>query len=224
MHMTQGWTGLRTAVIALGIIAGSTTGAKADALADVQHCGIDRYVRRGHRRERDQLRPDATAGGAVTSTTVDASSNLPLGTFQVAALPANTTTTYNNTPFSITFLPSNYNGIALTDPSSLTITGVLNGQINGAYQSTVEATFNPIKSGSFELAGASSTLNILDSQKLLVPSSAGGSTTAEGVITTVGGGNESPVPEPSTIALFLSTVGGLGLRRFVLNRRSRTQA
>ncbi len=34
MHMTRGWTGLRTAVIALGIIAWTTTGAKADAAAD----------------------------------------------------------------------------------------------------------------------------------------------------------------------------------------------
>ena len=33
--------------------------------------------------------------------------------------------------------------------------------------------------------------------------------------------NETPAPEPSTIALFLSTVGGLGLRKYVLARRQR---
>jgi hypothetical protein len=224
MHMTQGWTGLRTAVIALGIIAWTATGAKADALVSYSTAGsVDTSIGVVGANVISFV-PTPPPGGTLSSTTVDASSNLPLGTFEVAALPANTTTTYNNTPFSITFLPNNYNGIALTDPNPLTITGYLNGQIDGPYQSTVEATFNPITSGSFQLAGASSTLNILDTQKLLVPSSAGGSTTVEGVITTVGGQNEAPVPEPSTIALFLSTVGGLGLRRFVLNRRSRTQS
>ena len=40
-------------------------------------------------------------------------------------------------------------------------------------------------------------------------------TSAQGLVTLV----ESPVPEPSTIVLFLTTVGGLGLRRYVLSRR-----
>ena len=35
MRMTQGWTGLRTAVIALGLFACATTGAKADADLDL---------------------------------------------------------------------------------------------------------------------------------------------------------------------------------------------
>ena len=58
-----------------------------------------------------------------------------------------------------------------------------------------------------------------------MPASAGGTTTLEGIITTSGTPNpEAPVPEPSTIALFLSTVGGLGLRKYVLARRQRGQA
>jgi hypothetical protein len=224
MHMTQGWTGLRTAVIALGIIAWTTTGVKADALLQYSTAGsIDTSIGVTGANVISYV-PTPPPGAAATSTTVDASSNLPLGSFQVAALPAGTTTTYKDTPFSITFLPSQYNGIALSDPNPVTITGTLSGTETGPYQSSVVATFNPITSGSFELAGASSTLSILDNQKLLVPASAGGTTTIEGIAATKSGLPESPVPEPSTIALFLSTVGGLGLRRFVLNRRQRSQA
>jgi hypothetical protein len=224
MHMTRGWTGLRTAVIALGIIAWTTTGAKADALLTYSTAGsIDTSVGVTGANVISFV-PTPPPGGTVTSTTVDASSNLPLGSFQVAALPSGTTTTYNDTPFSITFLPSKYSGIALTDPNPVTITGTLSGSVSGSFQSTVQATLNPITTGSFDLAGASSTLNNLENQKLLVPSSAGGITTVEAVVSTAGGHPESPVPEPSTIALFLSTVGGLGLRRFVRNRRPRTQA
>jgi hypothetical protein len=217
MRMTQGWTGLRTAVIALGIIAWTTTGVKADALLQYSTAGsIDTSV--------GVTGANVISYVPITNDQIDATSNVPLGSFQVAALPTNTTTTYLDTPFSITYLPSMYNAIPLTDPNPVTITGTLTGTITGKYQSSVEATFNPITSGAFGLAGASSTLSILDNQKLLVPSSAGGTTTIEGVIKTVGGNPESPVPEPSTIALFLSTVGGLGLRRFVLNRRQRSQA
>jgi hypothetical protein len=224
MRMTQGWTGLRTAVIALGIIAWTTTGAKADALLTYSTAGSIDTSTGVTGANVISFVPTPPLGGPTTSTTVDASSNLNLGSFQVAALPAGQTTTYNNTPFSITFLPSEYSGIALTNPNPVTITGTLSGTVSGTYQSTVEATFNPILNGSFQLAGASSTLNILDNQQLLVPSSVGGTTTIEGHTLTTGGSPEAPVPEPSTIALFLSTVGGLGLRRFVLNRRQRSQA
>jgi hypothetical protein len=167
---------------------------------------------------------------SVKDVTVDASSNIPIGSFVVASPPLGQTTTYVDTPFKITFLPSTYNGTAVNDPNPVTLTGKLSGTVGGPYQSSVEATFNPVTQGSFQLAGASSTLSILDNQKLLVPSAAGGTTTIEATVATIGSHSETPagsdntVPEPSTIALFLSTVGGLGLRRFVLNRRARNQA
>jgi len=222
MRMTQGWTRLRTAVIALGLIAWTTTGAKADAISNLLDYSTAGSV-------------DTSIGvtGAnvisyipVTNAQIDPSSNLPLGSFQVAALPTGQSTTYNNTPFSITFAPSSYNNIALTDSTPVTVTGTLSGQITGSYKSSVNVAFNPIANGAFQLAGASSTLNMLQKdQKLLVPASAGGTTTLEGIIKTAGSGNpEAPVPEPSTIALFLSTVGGLGLRKYVLARRQRSQA
>ena len=39
MRMTQGWTGLRTAVIALGLFACASTGAKADAILSYSTAG-----------------------------------------------------------------------------------------------------------------------------------------------------------------------------------------
>jgi len=224
MRMTQGWTRLRTAVFALGLIAWTTTGAKADPIGNLLDYSTAGSV-------------DTSIGltGAnvisyipVTNAQIDPTSNLPLGSFQVTALPTGQSTTYNNTPFSITFAPSSFNNTPLgaTDSAPVTLTGTLNGQITGSYQSSVNVSFNPVSDGAFQLAGASSTLNMLQNdQKLLVPASAGGTTTLEGMITTKGSFNpEVPAPEPSTIALFLSTIGGLGLRRYVLARRQRTQA
>ena len=54
----------------------------------------------------------------ITTATVDATSNLSLGSFQVAGIPGQTTT-YNNTPFSITFVPPSYDGIALAERTVL---------------------------------------------------------------------------------------------------------
>jgi hypothetical protein len=221
MRMTQGWTRLRSAVVAVGLIAWSTTGARADAISNL----LD-YSTAG------SIDTSVGVSGAnvisyvpVTNASISPTSNIPLGEFQVAALPAGQTTTYKNTPFSVTFIPSSYNNITLTGNTPVTLTGNLSGQITGNYQSTVAVKFNPITDGAFQLAGASSTLNVLQNdQKLLVPASAGGTTTLEGILNTTQSNQEAPVPEPSTIALFASTVVGLGLRKYVLARRQRAHA
>jgi hypothetical protein len=220
MRMTRGWTGLRTAVIALGIIAWTTTGAKADPLLTYSTVvPVGQGVVGG----------DTVTGTNVislvpaTNFSVDPTSYVSLGSFQVAAPPTGTTTTYNATPFSLTFLPATYNGVAISDTTPPVISGTLTGTVTGQ-QSTVVATFNPTATGSFELGSTSSSVSIPFSQLPLVPASDGGTTTIEGLITPGAPGAEQGVPEPSTIALFLSTIGGLGLRRFVLNRRQRSQA
>jgi hypothetical protein len=225
MRMTQGWTRLRTAVIALGLIAWTTTGAKADAIANL----LDYSTAGSVISNTGVTGANVISYIPVSDVSVSPSSNIPLGSFQVAGLPAGQTTTYDNTPFSITFSPSTYNMQPLTGSPVVTLTGVLNGTITGNYQSSVNFTFNPVTANGFQLAGASSTLNVVQNNaqvvnpNLLVPASAGGTTTLEGTITT-SGSSEAPVPEPSTIALFLSTVGGLGLRKYVLARRQRSQA
>jgi hypothetical protein len=223
MRMTQGWTGLRTAVIALGLFACASTGAKADSILGYGTAGsIDASSSN-----------DGVTGANVISfipiksAEVDASSNISLGYFQVAGQAAGQSTTYSNTPFSITYVPGTIDANAVS--STISITGVLNGTVTGDNYSTVVATFNPLTKGSFQAVDGSnmvtSTLSIPQGSQLLVPSLTGaGETTVEGLIKTTGVPiNETPAPEPSTIALFLSTVAGLGLRKYVLARRQPSQ-
>jgi hypothetical protein len=73
-----------------------------------------------------------------------------------------------------------------------------------------------LPSGSLLLAPSTSNSGTTSAQGFVTftPGSGGGGAGGGGA-----GGGEAPVPEPSTIALFLTTVGGLGLRRYVLGRR-----
>ena len=102
---------------------------------------------------------------------------------------------------------------------------MLNGVVSGPSSSTVTATFNPPPNGMFSLGGGNGTavFSLPTGSLLLAPSTSNnGTTSAQGLVTSnppPTGSAESPVPEPSTIALFLTTVGGLGLRRYVLSRR-----
>jgi hypothetical protein len=99
MRTKNGWTRLRSAVIALGLIASTTAGAKADPtisnLLDYSTAGsVDTSI--------GVNGANVISYIPVTNAQIDPTSNLPLGSFQVAALPAGQTTTYTNTPFSIT--------------------------------------------------------------------------------------------------------------------------
>ena len=223
MRMTQGWTGLRTAVVALGLFAGASTVASADSILTYGSAG--------------SIDTTATVDGVtgsnmisfvpISSATVDANSNLSLGYFHVTGEAAGVSTVYDNTPFSITYSPASIDGNAVT--GSATITGFLNGTVTGDNYSTVVATFNSISNNKFQTEDngnlVTSTLTIPQGSLYLVPSQTGdGNSTVEGLVTTTGTPNEAAAPEPSTIALFLSTLGGLGLRKFVLSRRQRTES
>jgi hypothetical protein len=223
MRMTLGWTGLRTAVVALGLFAGASTGASADSILTYGTAGSI-----------DTTAPaDGVTGSnmisfvPISSATVDANSNISLGYFHVTGEAAGVSTVYDNTPFSITYSPASIDGNAVT--GTATITGVLNGTVTGDNYSTVVATFNKLTSNSFQTQDGTNlvttTLGIPQGSLYLVPSQTGdGNSTAEGLVSTTGSPNETPAPEPSTIALFLSTVGGLGLRKYVLSRRQQTES
>jgi len=217
MRMTRGWTGLRTAVIALGLLTWNAP--RADAAASPTP-NLLQYSVAGVVGNTGITGSNVISYVPVQNAMINPTSNIPLGSFQVAPLPAGQMTTYNNTPFTLTYVPTQFNGTTLSDVP-ISITGSLTGTVDGPYQSSVQVSFKPLTNNGFELVkGSSSTLNLLPGdQKLLVPSSAGGITTMEGQISTTG--LPTPAPEPSTIALFLSMVGGLGLRRYVQVRRQR---
>lgn len=228
MHKTEGWPGLRTAVIALGLVAWTATGAMAAPLS---------YSTSG------QVDPTSGVTGTnvvsfvplSSSNAVDLSggaTNAGLGNFVLSPLAASASTTYKNTPFKISFLPASYKGdTSVSGDAPVVLTGKLNGVVTGPSSSTVQATFDPVSSGMVGLGTAGTASFTLPTGSLfLAPSTSNaGMSSAQGLVTfTPGvgtgngggaGGAEAPVPEPSTIALFLTTVGGLGLRRYVLGRR-----
>lgn len=222
MHRIQGWTGLRAAVIALGLVAWTATGATAAPLS---------YTTSG------QVTPTTGVTGTnvvsfnalSTGNSLDLSTgqtNASLGSFAIAPLAPGVSTTYNQTPFQISLLPASYGSTTFgTDAPVVSLTGFLNGTVSGPSNSTVTATFNSVSPSSISLGtGNGSATFSLPSSFLLAPSTSNnGTTTAQGLVTSSAQG-ESPVPEPSTIALFLTTVGGLGLRRYVLSRRRPARA
>jgi hypothetical protein len=233
MRMTQGWTGLRSAVVALGLLAWFAPGVEASATTaagTTSTDGLMSYNTSGNVIDSTGVSgPNVLSFISVSSASSDPSSNVDLGYFKVAPNPQGVTTTYTNTPFNIAFAPQQYNGSTLTNPGTVTISGVVNGQVNGASQSNLVATFNSVGSGAFSLSGSTpdSTLSMLQNQKLLlVPSTTGltsltpgGLTSVEANVVSSATAGEVPAPEPSTIALFVSTILGLGLRKYTQGRR-----
>jgi hypothetical protein len=216
MGMTKGLTKLRSAAVAFGIVVGMGLGSNVEAAAILKYqtaTAID--LSKGISGPNlISFTPAGAAGVDLASGSVNAG----LGTFVVAPPAAGAATTYDNVKFAITVLPQDLNGTPLSALSTV-ITGVLNGVIDSPYHSTVTATFDqPIET--LDLGTEQLTFSFPDGAKLLVPSqSNSGLTTVEALITSTN--SEAPVPEPSTIALVLTTLGGLGLRQYVSGRRAK---
>ncbi len=216
MHRIQGWTGLRAAVIALGLVAWTATGATASPLGYTTSGQVDTTT--GVTGTNVVSFVPLSSGNSVDLST--GQTNVGLGNFQISALGSGVTTTYQNTPIQISFQPQSYAGTSISSDAPIVVSGVLNGVVNGPSSSTVTATFNPPSPSLLSLGGnGTAEFSLPTSTLLLAPSTSNnGTTSAQGLVTS-STGSESPVPEPSTIALFLTTVGGLGLRRYVLSRR-----
>lgn len=219
MSMIQGLNGLRSAVLTLGVLACATAGADAAAILKYQTATAIDLSGGGITGPNLISFTPASAAGVDLST---GSVNAGLGTFVVAPPAGNTPTSYDNVPFEITFLPQELNGEALSG-LSVVIRGVLNGVVDSPYGSTVTATFDPTPA-TLELDnGQTITFSFPeDASKLLVPAqSNGGLTTAQALLTST---QVPPVPEPSTVALFVTTIGGLALRRRLASRRAKAKA
>jgi len=219
MSMIQGLNGLRSAVLTLGVLACASTAADAAAILKYQTATAIDLSGGGISGPNLISFTPATAAGVDLST---GAVNAGLGTFVVAPPAGNTPTKYENVPFEITFLPQELNGEALSG-LSVVIRGVLNGVVSSPYASTVTATFDnePV---TLELEnGQKLTFSFPeDHSKLLVPAqSNGGLTTAQALLSST---QVPPVPEPSTVALFVTTIGGLALRRRLASRRAKAKA
>jgi hypothetical protein len=205
MHKSRHWNVFRTSILTLGLLAGASAGVHASPVFNYSTSGaIDSTGVTGT--------PVISFNSLVENTVdVGSGSNLSLGDFQVAGLPGNQSTTYNNTPFHISLLVNQVDGTT-PDPNQtpLQLSGELNGTIVGDHTSNVTATFNPLNNPKFQTGLYENTLTIPSSKSLVASTTNSGQTTAEAFITSTT--NTHPTPEPTSIALFLMCLGGIGLR------------
>jgi hypothetical protein len=224
MLRSRGWAGLRWTVATVGLCALMARGAVADAIDTTSDVELTATETEGPSVRSDMsystsgsIGLTGISGPNVISFVPEASgaftspSAFSLGTFVVGYLPPGVVTSYDHTPFSITYSALKVNGVE-PDPnqSPITVTGFLNGSVTGPTQSDVVATFSPIANPTFLTGEFVNKLSVLDPQVSLVPSTTnGGRTTAQGHLRV----SAAPVPEPATIALFGTLAVGLGLRR-----------
>ena len=227
MLRSRGWAGLRWTVATVGFCALMARGAAADTMGTTTTTttatpsvpSTMTYSTSGSIGMTGVNGPNVISFIPEASGSFTTPSAFSLGTFVVGYLPPGVTTSYNNTPFSITYTATSVNGSTPTlNQTPTTITGFLNGSVTGNSQSDVVATFNPVSGGNFLTGSYINSLSVLDPQESLVPSTTNnGQTTTQAHLTVSPG---APIPEPTTIALFTTAIVGVGLRhRFRRNAR-----
>jgi len=217
MRRTRGRAGLAPAAVALGLLAWVAPGADAAPMKESAKTFVT-YNSTG------SVGLSGITGKNVVSFKVaggsfTAPSAFSLGEFLVDGLAAGETTTYTNTPFSISYLAKEVDGVdPVPNETPITLTGVLNGSFNGPDQSSVVATFDPVINEPFQTGQYINELSILGDAVLLVPSTTnGGRTTVQAQI--IANSAPVPAPEPASVAVFLAAAAGLGLYR----RRARVR-
>jgi hypothetical protein len=217
MRKTRGWTGLGAAAIAIALTLslGSASGAQAAALSTDSLTSSMSYTTLGNIGTQGVTGVPIISFNGVDNNQFTAPSSFSLGSFHVGGLLPGQSTTYNNTPFQITFETNTVNGSTpVPNQTPIVINGVLNGTISGSSQSSVVATFDTTSLPQFQTGLYQNTLNIFDNPVSLVPMTTnGGLTTAEAQIL-VQSVNPPPAPEPATAAIFVMAIAGYGLRRW----------
>jgi hypothetical protein len=202
--MVRRWSGLWTTVAAVALTVLPVSGASASALIT--------YSTSGTIGSTGVTGTPVISFDSLNENTLNSPSYFSLGDFQVAGLPTGQSTTYNNTPFQITLIVNKVNGDTPVPNGPIVLTGTLSGTVTGSNTSTVKAHFDPIGKITFQTGNFKEILTLPQLSVTLVPSTTNdGVTTAEGHLNTKA--NDNQVPEPTSIALFLTTLAGLGLRQ-----------
>jgi hypothetical protein len=213
MPKTRRWTGLRSAVTALALVAWFAPDAGAAAMKTESIKSLMEYSTSGTIDSTGVTGTPVISFNSAAGGSFTAPSSFSLGQFLVAALPTGQTTTYTNTPFHITYLANKVDGLPTDPATQVVVNGTLNGTIEGSSQSNVVASFNSTAPLPFQTGRLQNQLNVLDNPLSLVPSTTnGGRTTAQAQVIV----NEvvpPAIPEPTSVALFVTAIVGLGLRR-----------
>jgi hypothetical protein len=145
MRMTRGWTGPRTAVVALtlGLLAAPAVQASpmsgttvSAALEAGTATSVNEYTTAGTIGLTGITGPNAIGFNSVAGGSFLAPSAFSLGEFLVSALPAGVSTTYEDTPFEINYIAQKVNGETPGENGTpIKVTGRLNGTITGPNQS-----------------------------------------------------------------------------------------
>lgn len=205
MRMVRRWSGISNFAMAVGLVLATGSGVSASTLMQ--------YSTSGSVESSGVTGAPVITFKSLTDASVNSPSFLSLGDFQVAALPSGQSTTYSHTPFHITLIVDKAAGsVPSPNETPVVVSGELNGTITGSKQSTVRAKFDSVSATTFQTGQFLNVLTVPDSGLYLVPSTTNnGVTTAEAHLRTIA----TPIPEPTTIALFLTTLAGLGLRRYL---------
>jgi hypothetical protein len=158
--------------------------------------------------------PDAIGFNSVASDAIDAPGLMTLGSFQLATQPAGSTTTYVNTPFSVTFLVDSIDGQPpAINQTPIVLAGTLNGTISGP-KGGVFAAFEPIPPVLYRVGPYSTYLSPIAGLYLSADTAPDGRATILGQYTLANDPNPAPIPEPASILAFaVLAAGGLALRR-----------
>lgn len=148
-----------------------------------------------------------------------------LGQFLSAPMPPGVSTTYNNTPFSISLLPLGiqYNDTWYTSSlQPVVLKGRLNGTVSGAEYSSVVASFDPVNPWADIVQGGLPNANTFLSGIGPILLKGGSTTDATMTWQPVANPAPVPVPEPSTIAIFASglAIAWLGRSRRQIGGRA----
>jgi len=231
MSRTSGWNRLRRSIVALGFVAGASTGVsvRGDAITpanatvlgyETSASSIDATGITGNA---SALKITSVAGGTFLNP-----SYLSLGAFQASNLADGQSVTFTNTPFHFLFQADTINGASVLNNGApndtpISLGGVLNGTLANN-QSNLTATFGKTDPTSgvftpytstdtfkFRTGLYTNTLTLPNNPVAIVPfTTNNGQTTAQAFLANAS--ITSPVPEPSTILLFAATAVGLGFR------------
>ena len=237
MSGTSGWNSFRGAFVALGIVAGTAAGGRADTMTTLPIATVPAPSATvlGYNTSGSSIDPTGISGDAdafkitsVAGGTFLNPSYLSLGAFQAPTLADGQSLTFSNTPFHFTFQADTINGLSVVNNSApndtpIALGGVLNGTLS-SNQSTLNATFGKTDPTSgmftpytatdtfkFKTGLYTNTLTLPNNPVAIVPfTTNNGMTTAQAFLANAS--LTSPVPEPSTLLLFAATAVGLGFR------------